>query len=137
MEINIGEIIVDEEIEIGGLELDVVKVGGPGGIQDYEELNNLPSINGVELIGNKTTRELGIVTGKEVHVGENEPTDEDVVIWIDLTEEADKIPTKTSELENDSKFVDETYVNNILGDIETALDNVISTQESYIGGATE
>ena len=106
MEVNIGEIIVDEEIEIGGVELDILKMSsGEGGV-------------------------------KEVHVGTDEPTGEET-IWIDPSEEADVIPTKTSELENDSKFVDETYVNNILGDIETALDNVISTQESYIGGATE
>jgi len=28
--------------------------------RDYEELNNLPSIEGTTLIGNKTTEELGI-----------------------------------------------------------------------------
>jgi hypothetical protein len=81
--------------------------GGTGGTYDYEKLDNKPKINGVELTGNKTTKELGIEAGKEVHVGENEPTDEDVVIWVDPSEEADKIPTKTSELENDSGFITE------------------------------
>lgn len=33
---------------------------GPPGTTDYEELENRPSINGVELIGNKTSAELGI-----------------------------------------------------------------------------
>ena len=107
-----------------------------GGTTNYNELSGKPKINGVELIGNKTTKDLGIEAGKEVHIGTDEPTGEEV-IWIDPNGEADVIPTKISELENDSKFVDENYVNNILGDIDTVLDNIISTQESYIGGATE
>lgn len=32
-----------------------------GGSRDYEELDNKPSINNVELVGNKTTSDLGIV----------------------------------------------------------------------------
>lgn len=76
MEVNIGEIIVEEELEIGGLELDVIKVGG------------------------------GTGGAKEVYIGSNEPTDEDIVVWIDTSEEADIIPTKTSELENDSGFIE-------------------------------
>lgn len=32
-----------------------------GGSKDYEELDNKPSINNVELVGNKTTSDLGIV----------------------------------------------------------------------------
>ena len=76
------------------------------GTSDYNDLANKPSINGVKLIGNKTTEELGIEASKEVHIGAEEPTGEEVV-WIDTTEEADKIPTKTSELENDSGFLTE------------------------------
>lgn len=87
MEVNIGEIIVEEELEIGGLELDVLKVGG------------------------------GISGAKEVHIGTDEPTG-DEVIWIDPSEEADKIPTKTSELENDSKFVNEEFVTNKIAEAE-------------------
>ena len=49
---------------------------GSGGTSDYSQLNNKPSINGVELSGNKTTSELGI-----------------------------NIPTKTSDLTNDSGFL--------------------------------
>ena len=33
---------------------------GPGGTSDYTELSNKPSINGVELNGNKTLTQLGI-----------------------------------------------------------------------------
>lgn len=56
MEIDIGEIIVDEEVEIEKLELDVVKQEVV--TSDYEKLNNLPQINEVQLKGNKTAREL-------------------------------------------------------------------------------
>lgn len=56
--------------------------GGGGTGDDYNELNNKPSINGVTLIGNKTASDLGISQ-----------------------------PTKTSQLTNDSHFiVDANYV---------------------------
>lgn len=50
--------------------------GGGGGTTNYNTLNNLPSINGVTLKGNKTTSDIGIV-----------------------------VPTKTSDLTNDSGFI--------------------------------
>lgn len=52
--------------------------GGGGGTSDYNALSNRPSINGVTLSGNKTTSDLGIT-----------------------------IPTKTSQLTNDSGFLTE------------------------------
>lgn len=75
-----------------------------GGTSNYLDLENKPSINGVELIGNKTTEDLGIEAGKEVYIGNEEPTGEET-IWIDTNETPDTIPTKTSQLENDSKFI--------------------------------
>lgn len=50
--------------------------GGGSGTTDYVDLSNKPSINGVELNGNKTTSDLGI-----------------------------SVPTKTSDLTNDSGFI--------------------------------
>lgn len=44
---------------------EVQRVGGGAGTNDYETLNNKPQINGIELVGNKTTEELGIVDGKD------------------------------------------------------------------------
>lgn len=35
--------------------------GGGEGTKNYNELNNKPSVNGVELSGNKTSADLGIV----------------------------------------------------------------------------
>ena len=37
--------------------------GGSGGTNDYNQLTNKPQINGVELLGNKTSADLGIITG--------------------------------------------------------------------------
>lgn len=41
--------------------LSVRELGGGGGTSDYEELENKPEINGVELIGDKTANELGLM----------------------------------------------------------------------------
>lgn len=60
--------------------------GGGGGSSDYEDLDNLPSINNVELKGNKTSSDLGL-----------QPAG-------DYALESD-IPTKTSDLTNDSGFI--------------------------------
>lgn len=58
-------------------ELDKYVAGGHG-TSDYRDLENKPKINDVTLAGNKTTTELGII-----------------------------IPTKVSDLENDSGFITE------------------------------
>ena len=57
--------------------------GGSGSTTDYALLENKPQINGVELLGNKSLTDLGI-----------------------------DIPTKTSELENDSGFINDTALDN-------------------------
>lgn len=40
------------------------KAGGGGGTSNYGDLTNKPQINGVELSGNKSTDELGIIVGE-------------------------------------------------------------------------
>lgn len=40
--------------------------GGSGGTSNYDELSNKPKINGVELIGNKTSSQLNLATKTEV-----------------------------------------------------------------------
>lgn len=64
------------------------------GVSDYEELTNKPSINGVDLTGNKTTSDLGI-----------------------------NIPTKTSDLTNDSGFATTSDVNSALSGKQDTLDS--------------
>ena len=38
------------------------KIGGGGGSDDYNPLSNKPKINNVELIGNKTGSDLGLLS---------------------------------------------------------------------------
>lgn len=63
---------------------DAGEIPGAGATGDYEELDNLPSIAGVQIIGDITLAQLGI-----------------------------DIPTSTSELTNDSGFIDNA-VNNLV-----------------------
>ena len=66
-----------------------------GGTWNYPDLENLPQINGVTLIDNKTSEELGIIIPTKTSDLEN---DSEFVT-------SDALPTKTSDLENDSGFV--------------------------------
>lgn len=52
---NIDNIIVN-------LKKQIAESGGSGGTTDYEDLENLPQINSVELTGNKSLSDLGIPT---------------------------------------------------------------------------
>lgn len=75
-----------------------IEVSGGSGTTDYEELNNKPSINDVELAGNKTGKELGLVDEatykaleeivakklNDVLVGENSIVDENGVANIPI-----------------------------------------------------
>lgn len=97
--------------------------GGSQGTSNYNDLTNKPKINNVELLNNKNLKDLGI---QQIYIGQEEPKDESVEVWIDPEGEATGIPSKTSELENDSGFVDETFVKN-------AITNAISSalKEEY------
>lgn len=73
---SLGGIIVGDNLSITPGGVLSATGGGSGGSSNYNELTNKPSINGILLSGNKTTSDLGI-----------------------------SIPTKTSELTNDSGFI--------------------------------
>ena len=106
--------------------------GGEGGTSDYNALANKPKLNGVEIVGNKTSTDYKIVSseqgiennGKFLGVGADgnvtpvdkptytadevgarpdtwTPSAEDVGALPNNTE----IPSKTSDLENDSGFI--------------------------------
>lgn len=96
-EVNIGDIVTEEEVNIGKIKTDTV---ASGGTSNYEELNNKPSINSVELVGNKTLEELGI-----------------------------EIPTKTSDLINDNGYITkdvESLTNYYLKtEVDTQISNAI------------
>ena len=64
---------------------------------DYSELENKPTLNGVEISGNMTSEDLGI-NSSNIAYGSEEPTDENTVVWID--------PSGTSSSENNiSEFL--------------------------------
>ena len=83
----------------------------------YENLDNKPSINNIELSGNKSLKDIGV---QQTYIGNEEPTDESITVWIEPNGEAAGIPTKTSQLINDSGFVDETFVDNAIANAITS-----------------
>jgi lysophospholipase L1-like esterase len=52
--VMVGDKTLEEALEEGG-----------GGVSDYSDLTNKPSINGVELSGNKTSSDLGVATSQQ------------------------------------------------------------------------
>lgn len=44
-----------------------IHIGGGGGTDDYEDLDNLPQVNGNTLIGNKTSAQLGLAAATHSH----------------------------------------------------------------------
>lgn len=56
--------LAGNEVNIGH----VVGGGGTGGTMNYTDLINKPRINGIELVGNKTTNELGIKDGQTPNI---------------------------------------------------------------------
>lgn len=84
---------------------------GSQGTVNYPELTNKPQINSVELIGNKTLNDIGV---QQTVISETEPVDDSVQVWINPSGDAVTVPTKTSDLINDSNFATETYVTNAI-----------------------
>ena len=97
-----------------------------GAITNYEMLEKKPSINGVELVGNKTLEELNIQEKGDYLTSETDPlfsksasagiTSQDIKNWNNKSEFSGNyddlngkptIPTKTSELTNDSGYINE------------------------------
>lgn len=69
--------------------------GGSGGTSDYSDLSNKPKINNVELIGNNSLSDLGITNfSGDYNDLSNKPI----------------VPTKTSDLTNDSGFLTNSIV---------------------------
>lgn len=89
------------------------------GTTDYSDLTNKPKINNVELSGNKSLSDLGIT---------NFSGD-----YNDLSNKPD-IPTKTSDLTNDSGFIDSSYHDNTKQDTLVSGTNIKTiNNESILG----
>lgn len=84
-----------------------LKGGGSGGTTNYNALNNLPQINSVTLTGNKGLTDLGI-----------------------------DIPTKTSDLTNDSNFVTDSELGTELADYTptTQLTTLLADKVDKVSG---
>ena len=97
--------------------------GGSAGTTDYTQLENKPQINSVELTGNKTLNDLGIQAK-----GNYQPAG-------DYATTAD-IPTKTSELTNDSGFLTEAPTNMVTTDTTQTISGAktFSAQSKFNNG---
>ena len=82
--------------------------GGSAGTTDYTQLENKPQINSVELTGNKTLNDLGIQPKGNYQPAGDYATTTD-------------IPTKTSELTNDSGFLTEAPTNMVTTDTDQTI----------------
>ena len=79
----------------------VTRIGGSG-TSDYEELDNKPSINGVELVGDKSTADLLIDVGVTSVNGQTG----------DVTLNIPTVPTDVSAFNNDAGYVNATQAAN-------------------------
>ena len=86
----------------------------PMSSNNYNDLQNKPSINDVPLVGNKSLADLGIEIPTKTSDLENDSGF--------ITSSA--LPTKTSDLTNDSDFTTKAYVDQEVGAIETSLQDI-------------
>lgn len=98
-----GGFLVGDGLEFEGKTL---KTTGTGGTEDYTELENKPSINSVELNGNKTLEDLGIASKNDFDetVTTLEETIDDIVDDIEtidttLQQHTDKIAVNSSRID--------------------------------------
>lgn len=105
------------------------------GASSYTDLSNKPQINNVELVGNKSLSDIGV---QQTVISETEPMDDSVEVWIDPSGDVTTIPTKTSDLVNDSGFITEetdptvpSYVKSITQDNITSWNSKSNFSGSY------
>jgi len=109
--------------------------GGSGGTSNYNELNNKPSVNGVTLVGNKTTEDLGVEIITDYDDLENRPVesgdlDIDAVVY-PLPEDLTEYVTESEFTETLSNYTNTTDLTTLLNAKQDTLtfDNV-PTQSS-------
>lgn len=111
--------------------------GGSGGTSNYNELTNKPSINGVELAGNKSTSNLGIyelITENDIDSLFPEPTPSSFYIYLSGGSWSGEYPEYTT--------TDENIISEFLGDIsyfseQGTFDCVINDGETEYNGYCE
>lgn len=112
-------IIAGDNITLSVSGNDITINSQAGGTSDYSDLTNKPKINNVELSGNKSLSDLGITNfSGDYNDLSNKPT----------------IPTKTSDLTNDSGFIDSSYHDNTKQDTLVSGTNIKTiNNESILG----
>jgi len=105
--------------------------GGQPGTNNYEDLTNLPKINNVTLIGNKTLAQIGIPTVNNATLTIQKNGSNVATFSANASSNATAnitVPAKTSDLTNDSNFIsDANYVhtdNNFTDALATKLGGI-------------
>lgn len=93
----------------------------------YSPLTDKPKINNVELSGNKTLTDIGV---QQTVISETEPVDNSVQVWINPSGNSVTVPTKTSDLTNDSGYITKD-VNNLTNYTKTSDLSTVATSGSY------
>lgn len=110
------------DINILNENYDIIDAFAGSASTDYPDITNKPQINSTELVGNKSSVELGLADAIHQH------TVEDIA---DLP----KIPTKVSDLTNDSNYVaDENYVHtdsNFTTEEKSKLESIETNANNY------
>ena len=133
-----------------GSTLTISSTGGSGGTSNYSDLSNKPKINNVELSGNKSTSDLGIVIPSNSDFTLNGLSEKS---YNNLTDKPTipTVPTNVSAFTNDAGYLtqhqdisgkldtskvkstysttsgdiyDVSYINSTIGDISSALDSI-------------
>lgn len=115
-------IVIDKDDEVKVMD------GSQLAANSYFDLQDKPEINGIELNGNMTSEELGLASSEDI-----------VTINSELEQIKSTIPTKVSELTNDSNFVTEAEVS---GDLagkadKTYVDEQLATKQPVGDYATK
>ena len=128
--------------------------GGTGGTSNYNDLSNKPKINNVVVDGDKTASDYGLQPAGNYLIQETDPT---VPAWaknqtkptytaeeVGALPDDTEIPSKTSDLTNDSGFITENDVHNIpsggtAGQVlskKTNMDYDVEWTDAPVGGDT-
>lgn len=132
------EEILEQEITLEDENITVV-----AGTQDYEELDNKPSINNVELIGNKSLDDLGIdqdfvKDNNYVHTDNNYTTEEKTKLAglsnYDDTEVKSDISSLSTNKADKSTTYTKTEVDNLIPDVSSFIDKNVNDLTYYTLG---
>lgn len=107
------------DITIDGTTTQLYAPSGGGGTSDYDSLSNRPQINSTTLTGNKSSSDLGLADASHSHT-KSQITD------------FPTIPTKTSDLNNDSGFITSESVTDVQIGGTSIVSSTVATIPEYV-----